>query len=289
MIAAFWTLQNGGFEQQFAARLTPKIRSILLQPPVRDYNATGFLASGGIQFNTARQKPRCVVLGDSHGCSLGPLLETLSQEDNIPVAMLAQNACPGLFAGSNEVHIDDRGFPIDKKTRDNQVKEWITKWKPDMVILAGRWDNEMTYWGLAPADSSNTLAKVIPESTKWLAEHAGRVIILTQVPYLPFDRSNLGQQLRKLIRGEDLPILRERPLIEYNRKTVVALLRKDSDPRIEFVDITSPFKNADGSIRYCNTNGCFYKDSNHLNSNGALELRPILERYFATLRLAANR
>jgi peptidoglycan/LPS O-acetylase OafA/YrhL len=283
-IAACLTLQNHGFEKQFLARLNPQIRKIIIPPPFHDYGAAGCLVSGGVQFNTLGRSPRVVVLGDSHACSLGPLFQAISQEENIPVAMLAQNAAPGFFGGTNKITIADQVFSIDKSTRDEQVKHWITLWKPDLIILAGRWEGQMTCWGPTLVQSSNALAQVTHDSTKWLADHAKKVVVLTQVPYLPLGDFDVCPQLRKLIHGTKMPRLTERHMIEDKRTNVIALLRRETDPRVTIIDLVPHFTNPDGTIRYYGPEGCFYRDSNHLNRNGAMEVRPLLDPLFQGLR-----
>jgi hypothetical protein len=81
-----------------------------------------------------------------------------------------------------------------------------------------------------------------------------------------------------------MPRLTERHMIEDKRTNVIALLRRETDPRVTIIDLVPHFTNPDGTIRYYGPEGCFYRDSNHLNRNGAMEVRPLLDPLFQGLR-----
>jgi hypothetical protein len=61
------------------------------------------------------------------------------------------------------------------------------------------------------------------------------------------------------------------------------LLRRAADPRISFIETAQQFQNPDGTIRYFNSVGAMYRDNNHLNPAGVMEIKPLLEPFFRAL------
>jgi peptidoglycan/LPS O-acetylase OafA/YrhL len=285
MAISVWALNTRGFERHFAANLPAQVRRVIFSPSNRestiDYNATQCLSSGGIRFNASNRVPRCVVLGDSHATALGPVIESLSRVYDLPCAMLSQNGTPGFFAGSNTWVIGDRNR--DKRQCDEFVKNFIEQWKPDLVIIAGRWLWQVDRWGPDRVNSKAALEQACRDTTGWLTKRCARVVILTQGPVLPIaEAPDNGPEIWQFLRrnGNVLPKFSEMPKVLKLREDTTALLRRAADPKTTVIEVTPRFKNPDGSIRYFNEAGGFYRDNNHLNRLGVLELRPLLEPFF---------
>jgi peptidoglycan/LPS O-acetylase OafA/YrhL len=288
LAASFWARNSNGFENRFVANLPPQARRVIFPPTDsesnKDYDANYCLSAGGVRINGSNTVPRCVVLGDSHGTALGPIIESLSQTYNVPCAILAQSGTPGFFAGSNTYVVVYGSDSADKRRRDEIVKNYIAQWKPDLVIIAGRWIWQMTYcWGPGRVTSAAALEQSCCDTTAWLTERCAKVVILTQGPILPLEEApDNGPELWKVLRtnGNVLPEFWEDPATLQLRLSTTALLRRAANPKVTIIDISPPFENPDGSIRYYSEAGGLYRDNNHLNQLGALELRPLLEPFF---------
>jgi peptidoglycan/LPS O-acetylase OafA/YrhL len=291
MAVSVWACSTRGFEKLFLANLPAQARHVIF-PPIESesnsaYDATHCLSSGGVRFDNSNSIPRCVVLGDSHGSALGPLIESLSETYHLPCAMLAQGGTPGFFAGSNTFVSVYGSDNADKRRRDEIVKNYITQWKPDLVIIAGRWTWQMTSrWGPGRTASIAALAQSCRDTTDWLAARCAKVVILTQGPVLPLEEApDNGPEIWKFIRtnGNVAPKFSEEPGILDLRRSTTALLRRAANPNVTVIETSPLFQNADGSIRYYNDAGALYRDNNHLNQLGVLELRPLLEPFFQAI------
>jgi hypothetical protein len=286
-----WARNSNGFEALFAGRLSPEARRVILPPREvesdEQYDATGSLDSGGVRLNGSNSAPRCVAIGDSHGTALGPVIESLSRDYHFSSVMLTQGGTPGFFAGTNTFVSLFRVSNAEKQRRDGVIKHDIEKWKPDLLIIAGRWPWQMTYcWGPGRSISTAALEQACRESTAWLADRCGKVIILTDAPVLPLPEApDNGPQMWKLFRQNfnTFPKLFETPADCDLRKSSAALLRRAADPRVTIIETSAVFQCSDNSIRYYGNNGTFYRDNNHLNRLGAMELALMLNPLFAGL------
>ncbi len=79
----------------------------------------------------------------------------------------------------------------------------------------------------------------------------------------------------------DSPKLFETPESCALRTRSTALLRRAADPRVTIIETSNAFENSDNSIRYYSDLGAFYRDNNHLNRLGTMELVPVLKTVFA--------
>lgn len=288
MGVSIWASATHGFEGLFAARMPTHVARVIFPPREaaanKDFDATDCLSSGGLGINDGEMAPRCIVLGDSHASALGPVIEALSQSYNVPCAMLTQNGMPGFFAGSNTWVGGDHHN--DKQRRDEIIKDYIRRWKPALVIIAGRWVWQMDIWGRDKTNSSAALEKACRDTTDWLTARGARVVILSEVPVLPLaDAPENGPAIWRIMRtnGNVLPVFSETPWIFDLRQSTTALLRRAANTNVVVIDTSLLFENPDGSIRYFNDSGGFYRDSNHLNRLGVMQLRPLLEPFFQDL------
>jgi len=201
--------------------------------------------------------------------------------------MLTQGGTPGFFADTNTFVALFGANNSEKRRRDETIKSYIEKWKPELLIVAGRWTWQMTYcWGPGRVPSTAALEQACRQSTSWLAERCGRVVIVGDGPNLPLeDAPDNGPQIWKLYwkHGNALPKLFEESGSHELRCAAMALLRRAADPRVVVLDTAVPFQNSDGSLRYYTAAGALYRENNHLNKFGALELKPLLEPFFQRL------
>jgi hypothetical protein len=124
-------------------------------------------------------------------------------------------------------------------------------------------------------EASNTLV--------WLGRHATRVVVLGQVPQLPFQN---GEDARTVIwrryrnQGDIMPRLLEHPAVTAKRRLALGILQSCAPTNVFVLDPDPIFHQSDQSLRYFNAHGLLYFDMHHLNSLGSLELKPLLEPFF---------
>ena len=287
-------LQTGGFEELFYSRLPSSARLMQRRPAhesFRRYNATSTLKHGGRKFNCREQTPRMVVIGSSHGLMLGSLFESLSTAHQVPLAMLTQYGTSGLFAGTNSYIIALRGTNGEKRRRDELVRKWIAEWRPERVVIAGRWEKEASYsWGADPEASLRAFERAFVDTIRWLTNHGANVVIVGQVPLLPLPNDDNVRDIlvRYLRNGHAWPTFFERPGAAADRRRAAAVLTTLEGKRVMVLNPEGKFLRADGSIRYYNEEAILYQDDDHLNRKGALELRGLVETVFIQAKAGQN-
>jgi peptidoglycan/LPS O-acetylase OafA/YrhL len=247
--------------------------------------------AGAVKINASNEVPRCVVLGTSHGAMLGPVIESLSDTYHVPCALFCKNGISPLFMGDTT-----SGRPPPKKARERRVREqtikkYILEWRPDVVIIAARWNSEMIDWGRSPDLYSWSFPEAFSNTVKWLGEHSKRVVVLGQVPELPEESvpgadadlsrglsMGLWRQFRK--DGYVMPVFHESPAVTAGRKRALSIFRSCSTTNLTVIDPDPEFLNADHSIRYFSAEGLWYFDYNHLSPVGSMVLQPALAAIF---------
>jgi peptidoglycan/LPS O-acetylase OafA/YrhL len=228
------------------------------------------LENGGIQFNAANKTPRCILLGSSHGMTLGPVIQALSDKYQIPCALFCQNAFTPLFAAPNNMQMGN-GRQL---RRDEIVKKYIAQWKPEVVIIADR-------WGLRVVGSNSlNFESSFSNTVQWLEQHVSQVVVVGQVPELPGVGMDISIFIQRKYRrnGGTLPQLAEPPEVTQARHRALALFQTYSN--ITVIDPDSVFQNTNQTVRYFNGHHILYGDNNHLNPFGSMELEPALEPLF---------
>ncbi len=291
LVTAIIVSRNGeAAEMAFEAKVPPEAARLIFQRPgqnsVMNFDAASRLREGGIPINLRGRPPRCVILGSSHGQPLGPVVSALCETYDIPCAMLTQGGCTALFAGANTYvsawHVNN----AVKHERDKIVQDYLARWKPDLVIVAGRWARELpNFWAMNPTDSALRFREAFDQTTAWLGMHSSRVVILGQVPCLPLAEGDnaLGIWKRYRLNHNSMPAFREPADEIAGRRQAMSIFRERAGSRLTVLDPEPLLTNPDGSLRYFSDSGVLYADDNHLNSLGSMELKPLLEPFFVQL------
>ncbi len=150
---------------------------------ITNYDARFHAAEGGIRVFSTNQPPRCVVVGTSHGMQLVPGIATLCRIYQVPCATFAQSELSALFAGGNadrRVH-----YQLLSAERDPWVRRYIDQWKPDLIILASKWDSEMEWRSGFSESSGSAFDEEFSNTVNWLSQRTKRLVVLGQIPTLP--------------------------------------------------------------------------------------------------------
>src|SRR5581483_4447373 len=251
-----------------------------------DYDAGPRLAGGGVLFNAdaSNHPPRCVVLGSSHAVMLGPVIESLSDEYHVPCALLAQAGVSPIFSGPTTEGRLPRKVR-EKRQGDEWKKKWIAQWHPDLVIISAKWNLEMN-WALNPDLAWPDFVDGFSNTLSWIESHAGRVVVLAQVPQLPIaQHEDLREPIWREYRtnGHVMPELIEPPEVTAQRRADLAVLKTLAASNIVIVDPAPIFLQTNGAVRYHTPEGILYFNDNHVSALGSIELKPLLAPYFKAL------
>jgi len=246
------------------------------------YEAGSHLADGGITFNGNGREPRCVLLGSSYAVMLGPVVQSLSDVYHIPCALFCQSAVSPLFVvPGSESHAPRKLRELRK--RDELVKKYISQWRPDVIIVAARWNAEMAAWGKNLGPSWPSFPESFSNTVTWLGQHSSHVVLIGQIPQLPFQR---GEEVADMVwrsyrsHGNLMPQLQEPAEATATRQKGRMFLQSCAQSNVTILDPAPIFQNQDHSLRYYGSKGIFYFDYLHLNSLGSMELKNLLEPLF---------
>jgi hypothetical protein len=252
---------------------------------IAKYDSALRVAEGGIQFIASNHAPRCVLLGSSHAMALGPVVESLCNAYHIPSAFFSQTEMSALFVGSPFGPHESRKIRR-RRTSDRLVKQYISRWKPDLVIVGARWSQEMVDTGNGSEPASARFQEGFCSTIDWLCRNAGQVVVLDQVPQLPQPtEEDFFRFICKRYRtnGNKFPRLFEPPKAAALRQESSVALRACPAANLTILNPDLIFLNSDHSIRYFDEGGMLYSDYTHLNSFGSEKLRPLLEPIFRKL------
>ena len=260
---------------------------VLLQVPgpesISPYDDRDREAEGGIRLNcSSNATPQVVLLGSSLGSMLGPVVDSLSHQYNVSTACFCRGWMSPLFTGDpagNEVRENLRNIRI----RDAVVKNFLSRWRPKLVILCARWNFEQGDRRTYRPSSQLTFVHEFSNTVRWLGQNSSRVVVVGQVPQLPLlngEDARLAIWRRYRRDGNVMPHLVEHPAVTSLRMAAMQIFAGCAPTNMSIVDPEPLFHTPDHGLRYYSDRGLFYFDDHHLNSIGSVELKPLLEPFF---------
>jgi len=156
----------------------PEARHSGVKIPQRRGSEDEYLSGGWIVGPAGA--PRIVVLGDSHGCMWSVAIRTIVERRGITTSFYAAGA-DRPFVG---LPLDNIYSPFSRENKlkfDEARKYWISRWKPDLVIVAARWSS------YKDSDPLTLLA--------FLKSHARHVLLVEQPPELTIRQRSALQWL----------------------------------------------------------------------------------------------
>lgn len=280
-----WLLwRSDGFPQRFPAAE----RAFLIAP---DFSAVaGCLRLAPEQIRAgqlcrvgpAEAGPSVVLWGDSHALALLPAVEALSARRHMAVYFAVQYTCWPLLGGL------DRAGNAESQARcaafNAAVADFVRDLKPQLVILAGRWNDQ--YFETAPelktADPGRAFTTAMRYTTERLVG-AGAVCVVFDVPHLKYMVPHaLLMAHRRGMNDSFLAVTHEEALAPV----------KQMEGQVRELAQAGPLRFADPKSLLCPGSTCLYKaegqllysDEDHLSPAGAVYSAPALEACFDPLQ-----
>lgn len=261
--------KTDGYPARFENRYSEEVYN-LLKSDVLDktgsssYQTKELFAQGGkIETHGKSKVPKMVLLGDSHGAMLAPVISQIGQDLALTTAFLTQDG-------------DTPYFGSDTPTNES-IKQHILKWQPEVIIVTLRWDG---FWGNPNPDELTRYHTLF----QWLAENCSQLIVTLQNPTISDDNTRAAKILLNQIRDNNglLPIIQEAEKGQEARKQTATFLSSLSIVNLSIMDLSKPLKDGD-TIRYHENGLLYYRDDDHLNLRGALQLKGLLAESISKL------
>jgi peptidoglycan/LPS O-acetylase OafA/YrhL len=212
----------------------------------------------GIHVGSKFGNTRLILLGSSHARMLGAAVAEFSLQNKIKATLLTTTR-----VGLATKNIDDA--PYAEKI--NAVRfDIVNNYKPDVLILAGRWSIELR---------DDNLETELPRILSNLSNAVGYLIIIGQVPEIKlpeqFNKSLQKYMLAATRSDKNFQLFPTPSSFQANSK-IKQIVDKLNNPNIEFLGADDLFLQHDGSIKSMIKNKFLYSDYNHINNNGAMHV-----------------
>jgi len=243
-----------GYPARFEQRVSPSLYRVI-ESDVLDKNgsnrfqAKASFLEGGIQHDvTPQQSPKWVIIGDSHGAMMAPMLKEIATEKRKPSAFFTQDGHNILTESPQQT--------------TETIKGYIQSWNPEITFVVLRWD-------LVFMAKSEEQTDRIADWLRSISQSSGRVEVTLQVPMISQENLRTAKILynRSRKNGGELPKLKETEQAKKYRALSVDFLESLKLPNLSINDISKPFLDGD-SIIYHADGQLFYRDNDHLNVFG---------------------
>ncbi|RLS41757.1 MAG: acyltransferase [Planctomycetota bacterium] len=212
---------------------------------------------GGVTFAAAADRPRIVLMGDSHGAMYGKTLKELSREMDFTVHIISTQG--------------NTPLPDSRVYRDSL--SFLEKTQPPVTIVVLDWSSKL---GKHPERLQTALAAIL--------QHTNQVILITQPPVLPQAASRSG------FREQGVHPVREDDVVAAKRQSSNEYVRSLQSDRVKILEIDSLFLTPGGEIRFTDSRGRQnYHDLTHLSGNGADQVKEQLRRELSALLYAGQK
>ena len=239
----------------------------------QSFNALKQFELGGFQLGAGESlTPQVVVLGDSHATMFGATLLSCASDTDTPIAFFTE-------AGK-------RPF-FDKNAQyDDTIKEYLSSWKPQAVIVIMRMDKRQSFW----RDSTEqSVLDAWARSIREIAQQCDQLYFSLQVPLVleePVRGKEVFERLVSLtekLSGSGMNALpsevEESKFSKDFRKEMKVWLRSLSVPNLMILD-PSEILLDQGRVRVLEDGLLLYRDDNHLSSFGAKQMTPVFRQIF---------
>jgi len=205
--------------------------------------------------------PQMMIIGDSHGAMLAPVLYDLAREYQYPISFITHDGKKPLL--SDETNLNDI------------IYSHLENWQPNVTFLIYRWDN---IWRKGDLEE----LALIEQKIRLVAGESKRVVVVLQVPRILQDNARIAKKLYRAYResGDTMPVIGNDNAIKISNKTRSFIEGLDLDNLTIFdpIEILS----YEGEIIYHEEGKLYYRDDDHLNRFGSMKLRDHLELIFKT-------
>lgn len=234
--------------------------------------------------STAPQKT-ILLWGDSSVVSLLPVFATIAKEKNYAVVEISHLSCPPIFKARKSAFTFEasKNYCADGLIQ-GEVLEFITKLKPDLIVIAAAWAiygnkeflTDMSSEVASQASTNRVLTTRLPETIEKLTNVAN-VILIKSWPYL-----NKSPRLRVVdllgISKDEVTVSQN----EFDQKTLFINQVFDQLPNRSLRLYSPTNKLCDGKYCHSEVDGVlFYEDTYHLTSQGVMHFKDDLEGVIA--------
>jgi hypothetical protein len=246
-----------------------------MDTPSREPGLEYRYTEGGIINRRSTDFPEIVVLGDSHACMWGGVIDDLARELDATISFYTMNAVqPFIQFPIKEEPMLMMLTSQEKYVYDTKRVEFIEKWKPRLVIFVARWNHY-------------TLEEV-RATFAFLQKHVPHVLVIDQPPELTMGNISLVQYLAsKGVRPTGEPHLRQQLPLDVARRDAGRSLINDIAKEFSNVRLANvhDLYRGDTPSNACVLEGkeLLYYDSNHLTEYGAAKAKPLLRRTMTSM------
>lgn len=246
-----------GYPNRFQSRVSEALYQVI-QSDVLDKNgsnqfqAAPHFLGGGIQHHTSEKKtPQWVVLGDSHGAMMAPVISELADKEETAIAFFTQDGFSVITEGP-------------RHTKD-KVQADIASWRPKTIFFIIRWDTNIT---------KTESEQMIAEWLRFLSAHCEQLYVTLQVPMISDENLRASKLLYNRARrnNDTLPDLVETDQAQFHRNETIKLLHSLNLQNLQICDLSEPLLDGQ-NIRYHSEGRLYYRDNDHLNVFGARTLQ----------------
>lgn len=168
-------------DQNWSKSARKRLTGVTLYPSDPD-NAVVY-STGGIQHLYGTNQPEIVIIGDSHALMWGKVFDEIAEETSTSISFYSADGTPPFFkVPPIPSEKDLRYFTVEEKLDFDLARmEYLTKWKPKVVVLASRWEkqNLVDVEGLV----------------RFVGELGSKILLINQPPVLYFGNRNAPQYL----------------------------------------------------------------------------------------------
>lgn len=240
-----------------------------------------------------------LVWGDSHAGAVGPAIEMLADEYQIPVAMALNGGYPPLL----DVWVEAKSKRLSCELYNRAVLDYIKRNEIKTVFMAARWgkyrcgmpdDPLEGVVGSKLTQSSGvegayeTFDTSVYRTVQALLDEGVDVYILRQVPNHWIDvPREIADRLWRGYQPDGLGVsLEEHDARHGAIAQVFAEVAKN--PRVTILDPTEILFKADGVARLYEEGQSLYRDEDHLSDAGAIRLMPLIRKSFESVKRIAE-
>ncbi len=246
-----------------------------IQTPERQASPSAYKEGGIIRLRSS-EKPRIVLLGDSHGVMWSKMVDEVTEELDLSVSLWSMIGEP-VYMSTPPVEQPGRFLnEIERFEYDDGRQLFLREWNPDIVIVATRW--EYLDYDLAT------------DLFRFLEQHAKNVILLESPPVLEnVGNRNLYQYLSFLgLEPPDSPTesqIWESVDFEDSKASREKILRTANSHLNFYFLPTADLFATDQGVVVSKGRQILYLDDDHLIDDGAFLAE---ERLKAAIQLVLN-
>ena len=222
------------------------------------------------------QAPRFILIGDSHAKAFSPAAVALADEYGIA-------GVTGMKDGTGPLPNIRRPKRMDSPPFAARWQEYILKGKIKNVLMVAKWDRyyypeTWKYLGSYPQWNVDTAMQELRDTVQAILDAGCDVWILDEVPRFSKDPIVMTRIFDNKPWQEPIGADGES---HFARKALAEI----HSPHLHILD-PYPILAPDGYVTAVRDGRFLFKDANHLSTDGALLLRPVLRPMFEAMRAA---